>query len=110
MELSKTLSKFADDSTAISHGQNLKVSEKAIEDSKEIITVWCPKWNIELSLEYTEVMVFPSPNTLTPKLKMNTNNRIVKQVQHKTVLSIIVDDNLDFIQHIQREKIKSLKL
>ena len=33
---------FADDNTVVTHGQNLdEDSEIAIEDSKEIITVWC---------------------------------------------------------------------
>ena len=41
---SKTHSEFADDNTVVTHGQNLdEVSEIATEDSKEIITFWCPK-------------------------------------------------------------------
>ena len=59
----------------VTHGQNIdEVSKIAIEDSKEIITVWCRKWNMEISPEKTEVMGFLPPNTPTPKVKMNINN------------------------------------
>ena len=107
---SKTHSEFADDNTVVTHGQNIdEVSEIAMEDSKEVITVWCPKWNMEISPEKTEVMVFPPPNTPTPKVKMNINDKEIKQVQHKKVLGIIVDENLDFNLHIQERKNKGFK-
>ena len=49
------------ESERIEDGQNIdEVSEIAMEDSKEVITVWCPKWNMEISPE-TEVMVFSTP-------------------------------------------------
>ena len=67
---SKTHSEFADDNTVVTHGQNIdEVSEIAMEDSKEVITVWCPKWNMEISPEKTEVMVFPPPKQVGEKPK-----------------------------------------
>ena len=76
----------------------------------EVITVWCLKWNMEISPYKTEVMVFPPPNTPTPKVKMNINDKDIKQLQHKKVLGILVDENLDFNLHIQGRKIKALNL
>ena len=64
---------------------------------------------MEISLEKTEVMVFPPPNIPTHKVKMNINDTIIKQVQHKKVLGIIVDESLDFNLHIQERKNKDFK-
>ena len=73
---STTHSEFADDNTVVTHGKNIdEVSEIAMGDSKEIIAVWCPKWNMKTSPEKTEMMGFPPPNTPTPKVKMNINNK-----------------------------------
>ena len=60
-------------------------------------------------LRVTEVMLFPPPNTPTPKMKMNINDKIVKQVQHKKVVGIIDDENLDFNLHIQERKNKGFR-
>ena len=40
---------------------------------------------------------------------MNIKDKVVKQVQHKTVLGIKVDVNLDFNQHIQMRENKGFK-
>ena len=56
---SKTHSEFADDNTVVTHGQNIdEFSEIAMEDSKEVITIWCPKWNMEISPKKTDVVGF----------------------------------------------------
>ena len=56
---------------------------------------------MEISSDKTEVMVFPPQNTLTPKLTLKIQDKIIKQVPHKKVLSKTVDENLDFNLHIQ---------
>ena len=55
---SKTHSEIAENNTVVTHGQNInEVTEIAIEDSIENISVWCPKWTLEISQENTEVIV-----------------------------------------------------
>ena len=54
-------------------------------------------------------MVFPPHNSQIPKLTMNTKNKVIKQVQHKKVIGIIVDGNLGFNLHIQERKNKGFK-
>ena len=107
---SKTHTEFADDNTVVSHSEDLdEASDMATHDTDEIINNWCPKWNMGISTDKTEVVVVPPPNTPTPKLTLKIKDKVIKQVSHKKVLGIIVDENLDFNLHIQERKNKGFK-
>ena len=94
----------------MSHSEDLdEASDTATHDTDEIINNWCPKWNMGISTDKTEVVVFPPPNTPTPKLTLKIKNKVIKQVPRKKVLGIIVDENLDFNLHIQERKNKGFK-
>ena len=107
---SKTHTEFADDNTVVSHSEHLdEASNTATHDTDEIINTWCPKWNMGISTDKTEVVVVPPPNTPTPKLTLKIKDKVIKQVPHKKVLRVIVDENLDFNLHIQERKNKGFK-
>ena len=64
---------------------------------------------MDISTDKTEVVVIPPPNTPTPNVTLKIKDKIRKQVPHKKVLGITVDENLDFNMHIQERKSKGFR-
>ena len=103
---SKIHAEFTDDKTVVSHSEDLdEASDAVLDNSNDIIINWCPKWNMEISTDKTELVVIPPSNTPTPNVTLKIKDKKIKQVPHKKVLGITVDQNLDFNMHIYpREK------
>ena len=107
---SKLHTHFADDNTVVSHSEDLdEACDAVLDDSKDITINWCPKWNMDVSTDKTELVVIPPPNSPTPNVTLKIKDKIIKQVPHKKVLGITVDENLDFNMHIQERKSKGFR-
>ena len=87
-----------------------EASDAGLDDSNDSIINWCPKRNMEISTDKTELVVIqPPPNTPTPNVTLKIKDKIIKQVPHNKVLGITVDKNLDFNMHIQERKSKCFR-
>ena len=64
---------------------------------------------MDISTDKTELVVIPPPNTPTPNVTLKIKDKIIKQVPHKKVLGITIDENLDFNMHIQERKSKGFR-
>ena len=73
---SKTHTEFTDDNTVVSQSEDLdEASDAVLIDSNEIINNWCPKWNMVISTDKTELVVIPPPNTPAPNVKLKINDK-----------------------------------
>ncbi len=95
---------FADDNALWRAGDNTNTFQNELQRDVDLIADrWCRKWNMLISAQKTEVMVFaPKGKPATNQLEIRIDGVKLKVVPVKRVLGVWLDCNLTFSKHIEK--------
>ena len=94
---------FADDTNLFITGNNLVNIEQKANVAVNLISQWMLANKLALNIDKTYFMLFQpkSKNNLVITLNINLNGIILKQVHSAKFLGVIIDDRLEWKDHIQ---------
>ncbi|MEW8546767.1 MAG: reverse transcriptase domain-containing protein [Candidatus Thiodiazotropha sp.] len=98
---------FADDASLWTSDSSVRNACSSLNQDLNTVEKWCTKWNMSIAPEKTEVMVF-THNGKIPEEQANVKygGETLKVTDSKKILGIVLDNNLNFKNHIQ-EKTKA---
>ncbi len=98
---------YADDLSLWETNADLKLAIQAVESDFPKVSAWCYKWRTKVNLDKTDVQHFT--RSLDKEIIVCMNGTPLKQVTKKHCLGVIVDDKLNYKDHIDRNCSTALK-
>ena len=100
-------SEFADDASIWSSDSSIKNACENVNQDLDKMKNWCDKWNMSIAADKTEVLVFPYGGKQPEEtVSVKYGEELLKVTTSKKVLGIVLDNCLNFKEHIQ-EKTKA---
>ena len=99
---------YADDTNVWSSHKNIiEAGESVNRDLNLRVKPWCRKWNMSVAADKTDVVVItPDGKEPTNMLDIKLGEEKLKVVKSKKVLGVVIDNQLDFHEHVQ-ERVKA---
>ena len=91
---------FADDTNLFLKGTDLKLMESEINKELNDISLWLKVNKLSLNIGKTHYMVFHSKNKCSVDMNIKIDNNIINRVSYTKFLGIIIDEKLNWKQHI----------
>ena len=91
---------FADNTTLYYSDRNLDVLKCCVEHHLKIILDWFRANSLTLNVQKTNYLLF-APDKRRYAVYLNADNVIIKPSNNTKFLGIIVDDNLEWTQHVK---------
>ena len=101
---------FADDTTCIVTGKNLKDISEQINSELRLIVIWLKSNKLSLNVNKTNFMVFTPKRKQHDVINLNIENHTINEVNQCKFLGVILDNNLSWKHHIQYVKSKISKV
>ena len=99
---------FADNSNIWESGSSVPAIEHNIQKSLNIISKWCQSWGFVINNEKTEAILFSIKRNLNPP-KLYINNKAINFKPSVKMLGMVIDNKLQWKEHIYNIKIKTDK-
>ena len=103
--------KYADDGTIWSTGKDISVLSEAIEEDLSKIYSWAVKWRMKINITKTEICLFTKqPDSINGSdIKISLQQQKLKYNHNPKLLGIILDESLNFQNHITKVEQKVSK-
>lgn len=92
---------FADDTTLIVTAKDRVALKNKIIESLNEITLWLKNNNLMLNTSKTKIINFHTNKTKSDNMIIKYNNKNIDTVNHTKFLGIIIDQNLNWKEHIE---------
>ena len=108
-ENNSTLTLFADDTSLTISANTILSLEKKMNDQLKLLGEWFLANRLTLNSEKTKYMLFkPTNRQVIPNITIKINDNPIERVKSIKYLGLILDENLDFKEHIM-EVIKKVR-
>ena len=99
---------YADDTNVWSSHKNIiEAGESVNRDLNLRVKPWCRKWNMSVAADKTDVVVItPDGKDQTNMIDIKLGEEKLKVVKSKKVLGVVIDNQLNFHEHVQ-ERVKA---
>ena len=100
---------FADDTSVFIEGDNIESAIEILNSELEKISTWLTENKLNLNVSKSHFMIFHRTRIKTDSIKIALGKSRIKQVPFTKFLGVIIDDNLNFDNHISYIKNKISK-
>lgn len=107
VEPSVKISMYADDIALWTCGRNINFLQKKMQRAVNEISIFCKKWNLNISASKSAVMVFTNKQNNEVHLELDGN--VLLQYSEYKFLGILLDQKLLWKKHIEVVKLKCAK-
>lgn len=94
---------FADDLTIICSGNNLKPTQKLIQNTLDKLSDWSKQSGFKFSETKTEFIIFSKRNS-NNNINLTINNHKIKEVHKLKILGLLFDTKINWVEHIKKLK------
>ena len=101
------ISQFADDLGFWTFGKNEKYLELRLSKALSELEAWCSKWRIKLNAKKTQLIIFKQRKKTRP-LKLKLFGEDLVEAKEAKLLGVILNNSLDFKNHIE-ESVKKVE-
>ena len=94
---------FADDSNLFKHGKDITKIEEDLNDTLANISEWLKVNKLSLNVKKTHYMIFSkkrTPNFSSPKINLKIDGEILSEVDKTKFLGVIIDNKLNWNEHV----------
>ena len=91
---------FADDSNLFVNGTDLKVMESQLNDDLCSVSTWLKVNKLSLNIDKTQFMMFSRKKYKNHNVDLKIEGQSIDKVHHTKFLGIIIDDNLNWKNHV----------
>ena len=91
---------FADDSNLFVNGTDLKVMESQLNDDLYSVSTWLKVNKLSLNIDKTQFMIFSRKKYKNYNVDLKIEGQSIDKVHHTKFLGIIIDDNLNWKNHV----------
>ena len=100
---------FADDTSVFIEGDNIESAIEILNSELEKISTWLTENKLTLNVSKSHFMIFHRARIKTDSIKIALGKSRIKQVPFTKFLGVIIDDKLNFDNHISYIKNKISK-
>lgn len=101
---------FADDTAIYSSSWSKKVAIKNVQEHFNVILEHFYNWKIKINEAKTELVIFSKKTKKVDIPPLSVNNEIINPKRSAKYLGVILDDKLNFSQHVQSIHSKAQKI
>ena len=102
--------KFADDGTIWKTGKDIATITRSLEEDMAEIQSWIKKWRMKVNLNKTEFCVFSrATQILEGDVSLTVSNIHLRRSSNPKLLGVVLDEKLQFTQHIRYVQKRALK-
>ena len=93
---------FADDTVFLYSGSDLNNLQNRVNNDLTNYSHWLLHNRLKLNADKTVYMIFQQKNTVSSNIQLNINNSTLSQVQTTKYLGLIINEKLNWSEHIKK--------
>ena len=114
LHIDNNIDMFADDSTLYTSGHNVDEIQRSLQNNLNAITTWCEDNRMVLNVAKTKCMLITTKqrrhHLRNNQLAITLNDQDLQQVTQHKVIGVVVDENLQWREHVNAYSRRYFKL